>query len=258
MMPPDSPLRIFSTRRPISRIPVSLPPETSSSSTISSRVRPFSRASRSMISRWSLGERYEEPERPLTRLTRTYPSNVLVAAIRSSVGAGRPISALYPHSSKIRTNSQRANGAGKSTTIGMLTTTVEPTSGSGRLAGYDVAKQPLAARSVSSVVFQEPVVDRSLTGRRNLELHARRWGVRSARIDEPAAGLGIADLLGRPVATYSGGERRRLEIARALVSKPRVLFLDEPTVGLDPRIRHELLDVLAGLRDRNETTILVT
>jgi ABC-2 type transport system ATP-binding protein len=154
------------------------------------------------------------------------------------------------------------NGAGKSTTIGMLTTTVRPTSGTARLAGFDVATQPLAARRVSSVVFQEAVVDRSLSGRSNLDLHARLWGVepRAARkrIEELVAMVGLSDLVDRAVSTYSGGERRRLEIARALVSSPRVLFLDEPTVGLDPRIRAELLDVIADLRSRGDLTILLT
>src|SRR5689334_5542734 len=113
------------------------------------------------------------------------------------------------------------NGAGKSTTIGMLTTTVRPTGGTARLAGFDVGEQPLAARSVSSVVFQDSVVDRSLSGRRNLDLHARLWRVEPAAarqlIEELAAAVGLGDLVDRPVATYSGGERRRLEIARSLV-----------------------------------------
>jgi len=125
-----------------------------------------------------------------------------------------------------------------------------------------VARQPLAARSVSSVVFQEAVVDRSLSGRRNLEIHARLWGgpgrEAAPRIGELAETLGLTELLGRPVEGYSGGERRRLEIARALVSQPSVLFLDEPTVGLDPRIRAELLEVIARLRRRTELTVLLT
>ena len=185
------------------------------------------------------------------RLSKTYPGGVrAVREISFGVPRGEVFGLLGP------------NGAGKSTTVGMLTTTVAPTSGTAVLAGYDVVRSPLAARAVSSVVFQEPVVDRALTGRRNLDIHARLWQVPVAeaatRIEALAATLGLADLLGRPVATLSGGERRRLEIARALVSQPRVLFLDEPTVGLDPRVRAELLGVIAGLRDRMETTILLT
>src|SRR5439155_827780 len=137
-----------------------------------------------------------------------------------------------------------------------------PTSGSAQVAGFDVGSEPLAARGVSSVVFQDTVVDIALTGRRNLDIHARLWRTDltavQGRISELAETLGLAKLLDRPVGSYSGGERRRLEIARALVSQPQVLFLDEPTVGLDPRIRHELLDVIGRLRDRNEITILLT
>ena len=180
-------------------------------------------------------------------LTKVYPGGVqAVREIDFTVEPGEVFALLGP------------NGAGKSTTIGMLTTTVGPTSGTARLAGYDVATDPLAARSVSSVVFQEPVVDRSLTGRHNLELHARLWGTNPGPIEEHAAALGIAELLDREVETYSGGQRRRLEIARALVSEPSVLFLDEPTVGLDPLIRYELLDVLAQLRERRDLTLLLT
>jgi ABC-2 type transport system ATP-binding protein len=185
------------------------------------------------------------------KLRKTYAGGVeAVKGIDFEVAAGEVFGLLGP------------NGAGKSTTIGMLTTTVRPTSGTARLAGFDVGKQPLAARRVSSVVFQDPVVDRSLTGRSNLDLHARLWGVDPAaarqRIEELVGAVGLSDLLDRPVATYSGGERRRLEIVRSLVSSPRVLFLDEPTVGLDPLIRAELLDVIAELRGRDELTILVT
>ncbi len=184
-------------------------------------------------------------------LRKIYPGgNEAVKGIDFDVAPGEVFGLLGP------------NGAGKSTTIGMLTTTIVPTSGTAKLAGFDVTRQPLAARAVSSVVFQDAVVDRSLSGRRNLELHARLWRVdgraAAARIDDIAAGLGLSKLVGREVGTYSGGERRRLELARALVSRPRVLFLDEPTVGLDPRIRAELLDVIADLRARFETTILVT
>jgi ABC-2 type transport system ATP-binding protein len=184
-------------------------------------------------------------------LRKTYEGGVeAVKGIDFEVAAGEVFGLLGP------------NGAGKSTTVGMLTTTIVPTAGRAFVGGYDVAAEPLAARAVSSVVFQDAVVDRALTGRRNLDLHGRLWGVGAEtagrRIDELANTLDLAGLLDRAVSSYSGGERRRLEIARALVSRPQVLFLDEPTVGLDPRIRHELLDVIGRLRDRNEITILLT
>ena len=154
------------------------------------------------------------------------------------------------------------NGAGKSTTVGMLTTTIRPTSGSARIYGRDVVTEAIAARADSAVVFQDPVVDRALTGRRTFEIHARLWGVApndaNRRIEKLTESFDLADVLDRPVATYSGGQRRRLEIARALVSEPRVLFLDEPTVGLDPRIRYELIDLIGGLRAQYGATVLLT
>ncbi|HEY3724713.1 MAG TPA: ABC transporter ATP-binding protein [Acidimicrobiia bacterium] len=191
------------------------------------------------------------PSISMVGLTKTWDNGVeAVQGIDVDVAPGEVFGLLGP------------NGAGKSTTIGMLTTTVVPTAGRALLHGYDVATDPVAARSVSAVVFQDPVIDRALTGRRNLTTHARLWGVpgrvATGRIAELATDFALDDLIDRPVATYSGGQRRRLEIARALLSEPRVLFLDEPTVGLDPRIRHELLDVIAGLRARAGATVLLT
>jgi ABC-2 type transport system ATP-binding protein len=191
------------------------------------------------------------PAIEVTRLRKTYPGGVeAVKGIDFEVGVGEVFGLLGP------------NGAGKSTVIGMLTGTVQPSAGTARLAGFDVAADPLATRRVSSVVFQDAVVDRVLSGRRNLELHARLWGVDRSLAAETIAELtdtlGLTELIERPVGSLSGGERRRLEIARALVSRPKVLFLDEPTVGLDPRIRHELLDAIAGLRARREMTVLLT
>jgi ABC-2 type transport system ATP-binding protein len=195
-------------------------------------------------------------ERTLTmievmQLGKIYPGGVAaVQAVEFEVHAGEVFGLLGP------------NGAGKSTTIGMLTTTIQPTSGSARLAGFDVAEQPREARRVSSVVFQEPVVDRALTGRRNLLLHARLWsvevGLAARRIQNAVDAFGIGDIIDRPVASFSGGQVRRLEIARALISRPAVLFLDEPTVGLDTRIRYELLDLIDDLRASNDMTTLLT
>jgi len=184
-------------------------------------------------------------------LTKTYSGNVeAVKDVTFEVQRGEVFGLLGP------------NGAGKSTTIGMLTTAIRPTSGTAHLAGIDVLKDPLGARSLSSVVFQDAVVDKALSGRRNLELHANLWGVAPEQIRSRVAGvaaqMGLSEQITRPVRTYSGGQRRRLEIGRALISHPEVLFLDEPTVGLDPRIRFELLDLIADLRGLSDTTVLLT
>lgn len=184
-------------------------------------------------------------------LRKRYPGGVeAVRGVDFEVAGGEVFGLLGP------------NGAGKSTIVGMLTTTIAPTGGKAVVGGHDVGLEPLAARAVSSVVFQDAVVDAGLSGRANLELHRRLWGIPSReaepRISELTAALGLEAFLDRSVATYSGGQRRRLEIARALCSSPRILFLDEPTVGLDPRIRHELLDVIADLRDRAELTVVLT
>jgi ABC-type multidrug transport system ATPase subunit len=182
-------------------------------------------------------------------LSKTYPGGVeAVRRIDFSVQAGEVFGLLGP------------NGAGKTTTIGMLTTAVAPTAGTARLGGFDVSRQPLEARRISAVVTQEAAVDHGLTGRRNLEIHAHLWGVRhpEGRISALAEVFEIAGIVDRPVLSYSGGQRRRLEIARALISEPVVLFLDEPTVGLDTRIRHELLDLIRSLTAGGTTVLLTT
>jgi ABC-2 type transport system ATP-binding protein len=154
------------------------------------------------------------------------------------------------------------NGAGKSTIIGMLTTTIKPTSGRASVGGFDVASSPMQARRLSATVFQEAVVDLSLTGMRNLEIHARLWGatprLARKRIAEMVDAFALQDIVDRPVNTYSGGQRRRLEIVRSLLSHPQVLFLDEPTVGLDPRMRHELLDVISDIGSSDHMTTMLT
>jgi len=200
-----------------------------------------------VLARMQRRVRNDTPAVDVQHLSKTYPGGIeAVKDISFAVASGEVFGLLGP------------NGAGKSTTVGMLTTTVRPTAGTARLMGHDVAGDPIAARAVSAVVFQEAAVDRALTGRRNLEIHARLWGADPSAIDELLDAFGLADLAGRDVESYSGGQRRRLEIARALVSDPAVLFLDEPTVGLDPRIRFELLDLIAGIRERGQMTVLLT
>jgi ABC-2 type transport system ATP-binding protein len=184
-------------------------------------------------------------------LVKTYPGEVeAVKGISFDVRAGEAFGLLGP------------NGAGKTTTIGMLNSTVTPTSGRAILGGRDVARDPMGTRAISSVVFQDAVVDQPLTGRQNLELHMKLWSVYPpegrTRLVELTHTVGIADILDRSVATYSGGQRRRMEIVRALLSSPQVLFLDEPTVGLDTRIRHDLFDIIDTLRDRTGVTIIMT
>jgi ABC-2 type transport system ATP-binding protein len=154
------------------------------------------------------------------------------------------------------------NGAGKSTTINMLCTLLKITSGHAMINGYDVAEQAGEVRRSIGLIFQDPSLDDRLTARENLMFHALLYDLSreqyNARADEV---LGMVDLLDRQddrVREFSGGMRRRLEIARGLMHYPRVLFLDEPTIGLDPQTRRYIWDYITELRDREEITIFLT
>ena len=154
------------------------------------------------------------------------------------------------------------NGAGKSSTVKVLCTLRKPDAGSVRVAGHDAVAEPNRVRASIGVLFQDPTVDDRLTGRENLALHAAVYGVpraeRPERMDEAAARAGLGDALDRQVRGYSGGMRRRLELARVMMHRPRVLFLDEPTAGLDPQTRRQLWRDLAELRREQGLTVLLT
>ena len=154
------------------------------------------------------------------------------------------------------------NGAGKSTTISILCTLLTPTAGTARVAGIDVVRDPARVRQRIGLVFQDPSLDDVLTGRENLEFHAFIYSVpaaeRGKRIDEMLALLQLTDRAGSQVKTYSGGMKRRLEIARGMLHQPQILFLDEPTLGLDPQTRQSIWTHLNELRDKKGITIFMT
>ncbi len=154
------------------------------------------------------------------------------------------------------------NGAGKSTTIKMLTTLLVPTSGTALVAGFDVAKRPAEVRRRIGYVPQMLSADGALTGQENLMLSAKLYGMaradRNSRVSEALQFMGLSEAAGKLVKTYSGGMIRRLEVAQAMLHRPTVLFLDEPTIGLDPVARHTVLDRLRDLRRDFNTTILIT
>lgn len=154
------------------------------------------------------------------------------------------------------------NGAGKTTTLSMLATLLKPTSGTARVNGYDVRKQPDEVRQSIGIVFQDPSSDDVLTGRENLYLHALMFGVpKKERGDRMNHVLRLVDLQDRAddiVKKYSGGMRRRLELARGLLHNPRVLFLDEPTLGLDPQTREHIWEYIENLVKAEKVTVIVT
>jgi len=154
------------------------------------------------------------------------------------------------------------NGAGKTTTISMLCTILRPTSGTATVNGFDIKSQPSKVRSSIGIVFQEPSVDDLLTGRENLEMHAMLYGIpteiRKKRIDEVLHLVGLEDRAEDITKVYSGGMRRRLELARGLMHHPKVLFLDEPTLGLDPQTREHIWRYIKKLSKEEEMTMVLT
>jgi ABC-2 type transport system ATP-binding protein len=154
------------------------------------------------------------------------------------------------------------NGAGKTTTINMLCTLAKPTSGRALVAGHDVVKERDAVRRNIGLVFQDPTLDGYLTAEQNLRLHAELYGVAAAlvagRMRQMLEMVGLWERRDSAVMTFSGGMRRRLEIARGLMHSPRVLFLDEPTIGLDPQTRSSIWSYIRTLRETEEITIFMT
>ena len=154
------------------------------------------------------------------------------------------------------------NGAGKTTLISMLATLVRPTSGTAQVAGHDIITQPLEVRKNIGIVFQEPSVDDLLTARENLYLHSMLYGMPrreiNPKIDKMLALVNLTDRAESLVKTYSGGMRRRLEIARGLIHGPGILFLDEPTLGLDPASRKAVWSHIRELKEAHNTTIILT
>jgi ABC-2 type transport system ATP-binding protein len=154
------------------------------------------------------------------------------------------------------------NGAGKSTTINMLCTLLTPGAGSAQVAGYDITHERDDVRRNIGLVFQDPTVDGYLTGEQNLRFHAELYGVpkdlAKERMRQVLEMVGLWDRRGDRVQTYSGGMKRRLEIARGLLHAPRVLFLDEPTIGLDPQTRKSIWDYIKQLKGNEDITIFMT
>lgn len=154
------------------------------------------------------------------------------------------------------------NGAGKTTTVRMMTTLARPTSGTARVAGHDVLREPDAVRRSMGLTGQAATVDELLTGRENLRLIGSLYGLSSSYVKGAGADLlerfSLTEAADRTVKTYSGGMRRRLDLAVSLIATPPVLFLDEPTTGLDPRSRVELWEVLRGLVQDGTTLLLTT
>jgi len=185
-----------------------------------------------------------------TNLTKRFGEVTAVDDLTVSVDSGEVFGLLGP------------NGAGKSTTLNMLCTIVKPTSGSAEVNSYDLRRQPDEVRKSIGIVFQDPSLDNRLTGRENLTMHAELYGVNRSlykrKIDELLKLVELDSRADELVKNYSGGMKRRLEIARGLIHKPKVLFLDEPTIGLDPQTRAKIWDYVKRLAGEEDITIVLT
>lgn len=184
-------------------------------------------------------------------LTKHYGSTVALDHVSFSIEEGELFGLLGP------------NGAGKSTLINMLVTLLRPTSGTATVNSHDITDDPGAVRNSLGIVFQEPALDEELTGAENLAFHSRLYGQgkadRRGRIDEVFELIGLTGERDEPVGTYSGGMKRRLEIGRGLLHEPEVLFLDEPTVGLDARARRDTWEYIQEInRDAGITIVMTT
>jgi len=197
----------------------------------------------------------------VNKLTKQYKNSEInaVDGISFTVSSGELFALLGP------------NGAGKTTTISILTTTLSPTSGIARICGYDIVNQAGAVRQNVGIIFQKPSLDLNLTAEENVRLHAILYGLYSFRptfstmpkaykqqIDELSTILGIKEEIFKPTKIFSGGMKRKLEIIRSLIHRPRVLFLDEPTVGLDPSSRRNLWEYIRRVRQESGTTVFLT
>jgi len=184
------------------------------------------------------------------RLTKKFDEITAVDHISFTVGSGELFGLLGP------------NGAGKTTTLNMLSTLLRPTSGLAEVSGFDVTRNRDEVRRSIGIVFQEPALDSQLTGRENLEFHSMMYGMgreeRRKKIAEVLALVELTEKAGVQVQNYSGGMKRRLEIARGLIHRPRVLFLDEPTLGLDAQTRRHIWDYIRKLNREQGVTIILT